>query len=148
MRSALFIPLLFLTSPAVAGDSAQTSLPLHGKLARALADPALPEQLGRVAAAMTRAVMTMPVGDVQAAVDGRPATERDRRRTLGNTVVRGDADLDQSIERQVSHSTAKLQRSARAMAAALPAIERALSEATSQIDRATANLPYPSYPRR
>jgi len=41
-----------------------------------------------------------------------------------------------------------MQAGMRAMAAALPAIMKGMSEAQREIERATANMPRPDYPKR
>lgn len=140
MRCALLIPVLLMATPA----AAEPVLP--PQVDRAIGDPALPDRLGDVAAALTRAVMAMPVGEIEAAMDGRPATPGDRSRTVGEKL--GGDGMDRVTGRTVARSTANMQHSAQAIARSLPAIERALSEAVAQIDRATANLPDPGYPRR
>lgn len=140
MRCALLIPVLFVATPAAAEPA------ISPNIERAIANPALPNQLGDVAAAVTRAVMAMPVGEIEAAVEGRTANPGDRRRTVGDKL--GGNGMDRAIGRQVAQQTGKLQHSAKAMARALPAIERALADALAQIDRATANLPDPTYPYR
>ena len=92
--------------------------------------------------------MNLPVGEIQAAIEGRPATSADRRRTVRDLAGRNDPYLDQRIERQAARSGAAIQAGARAMATALPAILQSIDRAADEIDRATANLPDPNYPRR
>ena len=137
---ALMIPALFAATPAAAQPV------VSPQIERAIADPALPGQLGDVAAAVTRAVMALPVGEIEAAVEGRTASPGDRRRTVGDKL--GGNGMDRAIGRQVAQQTGRMQQSAQAMARALPAIERALADAVAPIDRATANLPDPTYPYR
>lgn len=138
------LPLTLVASPAFAAPNHDQPL----QLPRQLTDPAMADQLGRTAGALTRALMNLPVGEIQAAIEGRPATRADRRRTVGDIAGRGDPYLDQRIERQAMRSGAAIQAGARAMAAALPAIMQSIDRAADQIDRATANLPDPTYPRR
>jgi len=91
------------------------------------------------------------VGEVQAAVEGREPTSADRRRTVRD-VAGGDPNLDRKVEAQVAQAMPRLQAGMQAMAASLPSIMQTLQEAAEQmegtIDRATANLPDPSYPKR
>ena len=137
------IPLTLAASPALAAEPYRAP-----QLPRALTDPAMPDQMGRVAGALTRALMDLPVGEIQAAIEGRPVTSADRRRTVRDLAGRGDADFDRRIEQQAERSGAAVQAGARAMAAALPSILDSIDRAADQIDRATANLPDPNYPRR
>ena len=98
--------------------------------------------------AVTRAFLNLPVGEIQAAIEGRPANDADRRRTVRDLAGRNDPYLDRRIEQQAANSGAAIQAGARAMAAALPSILGAIQGAADEIDRATANLPDPNYPRR
>ena len=143
MRLLLIAAALTLTaSPALAAPNRAPQLP------RALTDPAMPDQLGRTAGALTRALLDLPVGEIAAAIEGRPATSADRRRTVRDLAGRNDPNLGRRIEQQTARSGAALQAGARAMITALPSILQSIDRATDQIDRATANLPDPSYPRR
>lgn len=141
MRALLLIPLLALAIPAAANAAGH-----EAAIPRELTDPAMPAQVGRMAGALTRALMNIPIGEVQAAIAGRPATPADRTRTIGNSV--GGPGMERQVEQQVASSVGTFQSSARALQRSLPAIERALGDAAATIDRATANLPDPSYPRR
>ena len=138
------VPLTLIASPALAAPTRSQMPPLP----RQLTDPALADQMGRVAGALTRALMNLPVGEIQAAIEGRPATSADQRRTVGDIAGRNDPYLDQRIERQATQSGVAIQAGARAMAAALPSIMQSIDRAADEIDRATANLPDPNYPRR
>ena len=130
MRALLLTPLLVVASPAFAQSAAYDNV-----IPRELTDPAMPQQVGRMAGALTRALMNMPIGEVEAAINGRSATPADRNRTIGSTV--GGPGMERQVEQQVASSAGTLQNSARALQRAMPAIERA-----------TANLPDPTYPRR
>ena len=136
------MPLALFATPAMAQRSDAPQLP------RELTDPAMADKLGKMAGALSRALLDLNVGEVQAAVEGRPATEADRRRTVRDMAARGDPNIERNIERQAATSGAAIQAGARAMAAALPAIMESIDRAAAEIDRATANLPQPGYPRR
>lgn len=136
------LPLAFIASPAMAQPSNAPQLP------RELTDPAMADKLGKMAGALSRALLDLNVGEVQAAVEGRPVTEADRRRTVRDLAARGDPNIERQIERQAATSGAAIQAGAKAMAAALPAIMESVDRAAAEIDRATANLPRPGYPRR
>ena len=136
------LPLTLAATPAFAQSARVPDLP------RELTDPAMADQMGRVAGALTRALLNVPVGEIEAAIEGRPATSADRRRTVRDIAGRNDPNLDRRIERQAARSGVAIQAGARAMAAALPAILDSVDRAVGEIDRATANLPQPGYPRR
>ena len=141
MRPLLILPLLTLASSALAQS---TPAPLPPQMM----DPALPAQLGRMAGALTHALMNLPVGEIEAAIEGRPASPADRRKTVGSETRRDNPYVEQDIQRDVASSAGVMQSSARAMQRAMPAIEQALGQAAAAIERETANLPSPAYPRR
>ncbi len=143
MRLALIaLPLALAATPALAQRTAAPQLP------RELTDPAAAERIGRVAGALSRVLLDLNVGELQAAMEGRPVTQADRRRTVREVAAGGDPTIERRIERQAATSGAVVQAGARAMADALPAILQSIDRAAAEIDRATANLPTPGYPRR
>ena len=136
------LPLALAATPAMAQRSNAPDLP------RELTDPAMADKLGKMAGALSRALLDLNVGEVQAAVEGRPVNDADRRRTIRNMAARGDPNIERNIERQAATSGAVIQAGVKAIAAALPAIMESVDRAAAEIDRATANLPQPGYPRR
>ena len=145
-----WLPVLFIASaaPAIAVDPAPAQ-PAQSEVANAqkvLRDPAAAETMSRVGGALTRAIMNMPVGEIEAAVEGRTPTAADRQRTVQDSVG-GPAEAAR-IERQVVGSGAQMRAMGAALADALPGIVGALGEAAEKVERATANLPDPTYPRR
>ena len=136
------LPLTLIAAPAMAQQPNAPQLP------RELTDPAMADKLGRMAGALSRALLDLNVGEVEAAVEGRPVTQADRRRTVRDMAAGGDPNIERTIERQAATSGAAIQAGVRAMAAALPAILQSVDRAAAEIDRATANLPQPGYPRR
>jgi hypothetical protein len=137
------IPLALSAAPALA--AAPDPVP---QLPRALTDPASADKIGHAAGALSKALLDLHVGELQAAVEGRPATAADRRRTLRDVAAHGDPDVERKVERRAAASGAAVQAGMKAMAEALPAIINAVERAGDDIDRATANLPQPGYPRR
>jgi hypothetical protein len=111
-----------------------------------LTDPAMADQVGRVAGVLTRSLMNLPVGEVEAAVEGRVPTPADRARTVRDSI--GDPYLDQRIADQAANSGRMIQGASKALAASLPAILQAVEGARGEIERAIGNLPDPTYPRR
>ena len=129
------LPFAVVAAPAMAQPARAPELP------RQLTDPAMADRMGKMAGALSRALLDLNVGEIEAAVEGRPVTQADRRRTVRDMAARGDPNIERIIERQAATSGAAIQAGAKAIADALPAIMGA-------IDRATANLPQPGYPRR
>jgi hypothetical protein len=138
----MFLALSVLTAtPALAAQPAPAPV-----LPPVLTDPAMADQLGRVAGAVTRSLMDLPVGELEAAIEGRPATRADRARTVRDSI--GDRQIEQRIESQAAASGRTIQAASQALASSLPAILQAIDGAAADIERAVGNLPDPTYPRR
>jgi hypothetical protein len=144
MRLSLaLLPIALVASPVAAqGPAEPVQIPPE------LTDPATMARVGDMVGSLSRAIMNMPVGEIEAAVQGRPATPADRNRTVRDVASRADPYFEEKLERGIAQSQVTMQASMRAMTAALPAISRALNEASREIERATANLPSPTYPNR
>ncbi|MDQ3079631.1 MAG: hypothetical protein M3R03_06500 [Pseudomonadota bacterium] len=141
MRAVLIFAFAALSaSPALAAPPGVPPLP------RVLTDPAMADQLGRVAGVLTKSLMDLPVGEIEAAIEGRPATRADRARTVGDSI--GDPRIAQRIADETASSGRTMQAATKALAGALPAIMRAVEGARGEIERAIGNLPDPTYPRR
>jgi len=142
MRAVLILlPVLLAASPALAAQPLPAPV-----LPPVLTDPAMADQLGRAAGAVTRSLMNLPVGELEAAIEGRPATRADRARTVRDSI--GDPDVEQRIERQAAASGRTIQAASQALASSLPAILQAIDGAAADIERVVGNLPDPTYPRR
>ena len=135
----LAFPLL-VAAPAVAQPIPAPVIP------QVLTDPAMADQLGRVAGAVTRSLMNLPVGELEAAIENRPVTQQDRARTVGDSI--GDPYIEQRIAQEAAQSGRTMQAAGKAIANSLPAIMQAIEGASAEIERAVANMPSPMYPRR
>jgi hypothetical protein len=146
---ALLFPLALAAAPAVAADTAPANRDFQ--IPPELTDPAMGDRLGKMIGVLTKSMMDVPIGEVQAAVEGRDPTAADRQRTIRD-LAGGDPDLDRKVETQVARAMPKMQAGMKAMASSLPAMMKAIEQAAEtmegSLDRATANLPDPSYPRR
>ena len=142
------LPLALLATPAPAAEPQGDS---DFQVPAELTDPAMAETLGKMLGSMTKAMMDMPVGEMQAAVEGREPNAADKRRTLRDMAGR-DPNLERKIERQVTEAVPRMQAGMKAMASSMPAMMKALEQAAEQmegtIDRAAANMPTPGYPKR
>jgi hypothetical protein len=143
MRAALItLPIV-----AIALSSTAVAKPLQDETAhiqRVLNDPQWADRVTNVMLAMSRAFMDLPVGEVEAAVQGRQPTAADKRRTVQSETGMSEQQLQQQIEQ----SRPKMEAGMRAMAVALPAIMKGFSDAQHEMDKATANVPRPDYPKR
>ena len=145
MRTLLIaLPLILAAAPAAAQQYPQ---PGPGPdVERMLNDPAMADTLGRVAGVLTRSLMNLPVGEMEAAIEGRPVTPADRTRTVRDSV--GDPDLDRRVAAEAAQSGRTMQAAGKAMMSSLPAIMGAIGQAQDAIERAVGNMPNPNYPRR
>ncbi len=149
MRICLLLaPLAVMASPALAQSPAPAAPPATITVPPELTDPAMADKLGRMMHAMSQAFLNLPVGELEAAMEGRRATRADRRRTLRDVGREDDPNFERNIERTLAESRAGMQASMRALAAALPGMIKGLSEASRELEKATANMPSPNYPRR
>jgi len=142
MRHALLLlPALWIATPAL---SAQPSAPVA--IPPELTDPAMADKIGRMMGALTKSFMNLPVGELEAAIEGRPVTPSDRSKTVRDSV--GDPYLEQRVAAEAAASGRTMQAATKALVGSLPAIMRSLEGARAELERAVANLPDPTYPRR
>jgi hypothetical protein len=146
----LILPLALAASPALAQNKPATApaAPQTITVPPALTDPAMAEKLARMMQAMSKTFLELPVGEIEAAAEGRPATRADRKRTVRSVGSAEDPNFERNLQRDLANSKPMIEASLKAMAAALPAMMKGLSEAGRELDKATANLPAPNYPKR
>lgn len=146
---AAFLPLALIASPALA-QAAPPPAPAVSDIAipPEFSDPALTDRLIDAMQVMSEAFLSLPVGEIEAAMQGRRPTAADRRRTVRSESRMSERELKQTIE----EARPALHASRRVLTTALPRILGSLAqvgqEMEREIDRATANLPQPGYPRR
>lgn len=143
MHHFLFaIPLALAAVPAVAATppppSGQIRIPPE------LTDPRLAERLNAMTQSLSKAFLDLPIGQIQAAAEGRQPTEADRRRTVRDVAGISDSEL----QRQIAVNGPKIQAAMQALQRSLPAVSKALSDAQTQVEQAVANMPRPDYPKR
>jgi hypothetical protein len=141
MRRLAFPLILFAAaSPAVAA-------PETGAIEQALRDPATAERIDRSIGALTDALLDLKVGELQAAIEGRQPSAADRALTVRELERRNGRDAE-AIRRQVREAGPAIARGMNALAEALPALTRALTDVEKVVERAAANMPDPNYPKR
>jgi hypothetical protein len=138
MRIVLVFPLLMIATPAAAQSRPQPVQDIQ----RALNDPAMAERMTNVVQSLSNAMLDLPVGEVQAAVEGRTPTVADKRRTIR------DLEPDLDVRREISQARPMIQQSMKALGEALPGIVQSLQQAQRSLERAAANMPDPTYPKR
>jgi len=140
--SVAIAPLALLASPAMA---APASKPVP-QVPQALSDPARADKLGKMAGALTRVLMDMPVGELEATMQGREPTAADRSRKVRDQI--GGPEAERQVEAQVAQSGKQMQAMGKALVASLPSIMQSLEGVERELERATANIPDPTYPRQ
>jgi hypothetical protein len=88
------------------------------------------------------------VGGVQAAIEGRKPTPREKKLTVRDLGRRDDPNFDRDIQRRIADAKPMIEASQKALADALPAVMKSLDEAGKALERAAANMPDPTYPKR
>jgi hypothetical protein len=140
--------VLLIGAPAAAAEPAKDD---DFEIPAELTDPAMGETLGKMLGALTKAMMDMPVGEMQAAAEGRAPTAADNARTVRDLAGR-DPNFERKMEQQIAATMPRMRATMKAMAKSLPVMARGMEKVAEQmegtIDRATANLPQPGYPKR
>ncbi len=146
MRICLvLLPLLMIAAPA----AAQTPAPAPAiQVPPQLTDPAMADKLANVMQALSKAFLDLPVGEVEAAVEGRKPTAADRRRTVRDSGRIADPNFERDFRRQIENSKPMIQASLKALAEALPAMVQSMDAAGKALERAATNMPDPTYPKR
>ncbi len=142
----LALPLALVAAPALAQQQpqAQSDVAENMRLPPQMSDPRLADRLTDALKIMSKAFLDLPVGQVEAALEGRQPSAADRRRTVRSEAGMTERELEQEIER----SRPAMRAGQQALVRALPSIMRGLSEAKEELERAATNIPRPDYPRR
>jgi hypothetical protein len=143
----ILLPLLISATPARAQPAAARPVETF-KIPPELTDPRTTEKLDRTMQAMTNVLLSLPVGEIEAVAEGRKPTSADRKLTIRDLGRRNDPNFERNLRRQVAEAGPKVAQGMQAIGNALPSITKALDDASRAIDRAAANMPDPTYPKR
>ncbi len=147
--SLLVLPLAAMASPALGQAKPEPAAPAETIVdPQALSDPATAEKLSRMMQSLSQAFLNMPVGEIEAAAQGRPVTQADRGRTLREVGRRDDPNFEQNLQRDLAGSSGMMQATMKAFVAALPSMMKGMSEAGRELEKAAENMPRPNYPKR
>jgi len=142
MRKSLFLlPVLACATPALAQPPAPQVSPQ-------LTDPAVAEKLAETAQALSKAFLDLPIGGLRAAVEGREPTAAEKKLRVRDLGRRQDPNFERNLHRQVAEAKPMIRQSMKALADALPSIMQGLEQAQKSLERAAANMPDPTYPKR
>jgi hypothetical protein len=145
MRLLLIAIPMLAASPALAAQPAPADT---AQVERLLNDPAMADRLAGAMQALSKSFMNLPVGEVQAAIEGRKPTAAERRMTVRDLGRRGDRDFDRQVQQQIANAKPMMEAGMRALASALPAMMQGMKQAGEAMERAAANMPDPTYPKR
>jgi hypothetical protein len=145
MRALLLLAGVAAALPApVLAETPSTSI----QVPRELTDPATADKLAKTVQGLTDALLDLKIGEIQAAAEGRQATPAERSLTVRDVERRKDPNFERNLRRQVADSRPMIAQGMKALSDALPAVMKALDDASRAIDRAAANMPDPTYPKR
>ena len=141
MRSVLTaLPVLSAAAPLSAQPAPQ--------LPPELTDPATAQRLAGAVQAVSNAFLNMRVGDIHAAMEGRPPSPAERNMTVRDMARRDDPDFDRHMQQRMAAIGPTMQRGMVELNRTLPLVMHDLEDAKRSLDRALSNLPDPDYPRR
>ena len=143
MRKILvLLPLLGFAAPAMAQPAPPLQLPPE------LTDPATADRLADAVQGLSQALLDLRVGEVRAALEGRPASPGERNMTVRDMARRDDPNFDRHIQRDIANVRPMVRQSMNALNQALPQMMQGLNQAQQALERVVANMPDPTYPRR
>lgn len=137
----LLLPLLVCAGPAFAHDGSP-------QLPPELTDPATVQRLTGTMQALSQALLDVRVGGIEAALEGREASPQEKRETVGDLARRKDPEFERHLQQRMAIVGPQIQRSVQAINRALPEMMKSVEGAQKALDRAIANMPDPTYPRR
>ncbi len=139
----ILVPVLLSAAPALAQPAPPPAAQTQ-EMQRVLNDPAMVDRMTNVMQALSKAFLDMPVGGIEAAVEGRQATPAERRRTVRDI----EPGIDRDLRAQMAHAKPMVQQSMRALSDSLPSMMNGLKQVQESLERAAANMPDPNYPKR
>ena len=139
----LLLPLLAAAAPA----SAQMAPPPPAPQALVI-PPAAADRVADALDAVTDALLDVKVGKLKAAIDGRPPAPGERQLTLRDVAGAKDPNFEANLHRTIAQARPLVRQGIRTVDETLPQVVQGVQQASRALERATANLPDPSYPQR
>jgi len=149
MRATIvLLPLCLSAAPALAQPAPAAPAEPAIQLPPELTDPATAARLANTMQSLSKALLDVKVGGMQAALEGRTPTPAERNTTVRDLARRDDPQIDRHLQQRIAEAKPMIEQSIRAMNEALPEIARSLADARRSLERAIANMPDPNYPKR
>lgn len=143
MRALLIaLPALLAAAPLAAQ---RTPPRADRQIPPEFSDPAIADKLTRALGPLSRALMDLPIGELEAAMEGRTPTEADRRKRVRDEI---GPEGERELAAQVARAGPQMRAMQKALVASLPSIMKSLEGVEKELERAIANLPDPTYPKR
>ena len=92
----LLLPMLACASPGLAQTAAQPS----PQLPREFTNPATAEKLANAMEVLSKAFLDLPVGEVQAALEGRKPTPSEKKLTVRDVGRRDNPDFERELSQR------------------------------------------------
>lgn len=143
MRTLLALSLLMVAAPVAAQQPAARE-PIV--IPPELTSPETARKLGKMVGPLSKALMNLPVGEIEAIAEGREPTAADKRRTVRD--MAGSKNEARDIERELANAGPVIEQGMKRLTAVLPVLMRSLEGLGAELEKATANLPQPGYPNR
>jgi len=143
-KSLILWPLLLCATPALAEPAKPEAI----QIPHELTDPATVQHFTGLMQALSRALLDVRIGELKAAAEGRQATAADKNLTVRDMARREDPNFDRDLQRQLAQTGPMLNQSMKALSEALPGMMQGLAQAQKALERAAANMPDPTYPKR
>lgn len=140
IKSLILLPFLAVAAPALAQAAPPPPPPPI--------DPATADRVADAVQSLTSALLDVRVGEAQAALEGRRATPAERRMTVRDLARRKDPNFDRKLQQRIAAARPAVHQSIEALNEALPRVMADLKQAQRAIERASANMPDPTYPTR
>lgn len=107
---------------------------MEADLGRVLDDPDLPEKAGRVTEALVTILDTLPIGQIEAAVEGREPTADDMSRTLGDVADLDGEALGEEVAIAIADNRHRIETGRNAVIATLPHLILAVESLKAELE--------------
>ena len=124
----ILLPLLLVATPALAQarpPAAVAPAQTPRDIQRVLSDPATAERMTNAMDALSKVFLDLPIGGIEAAVEGRQATPAERNRTLRDI----EPGVDRDLAARMAEARPMIQHSMKALSDSLPGMMKGLREA-------------------
>src|SRR5689334_640786 len=109
-KSLILLPVLVTATPALA----QSAPPAASKVPPQLLDPRMADRLADTMQSLSKALLDLPVGEIQATVEGREPTAAERKLTVRDLGRRDDPNFDKKFRQQIAQARPAIEKGMKA----------------------------------